>query len=105
MVRARSLALKTACECCGRKDRLAIHHINEDWQDESPENLQTLCVNCHQQWHGLHRKLGLPCSVPMPSLASLLTEGVTTYVRIAWGNFAPTETRSMLKRRQASWKP
>src|SRR5208282_2201747 len=82
MVQARDLALKESCECCGGVERLAIHHVNEDWTDGRSENLQTLCVYCHQQWHGLHRKLGIRCFMRMPPLASL---SVKTYQKIAWG--------------------
>lgn len=35
------------CECCGASKRLQAHHVNEDWKDNRPENLQTLCVFCH----------------------------------------------------------
>jgi len=86
MVQAREAALKTSCECCGGKERLAIHHVNEDWQDNRPENWQTLCVYCHQQWHGLHRKLGIKTSTRMPALASL---SVKFYTRIQWGDYDP----------------
>ena len=98
MVRARDF-LEEACECCGQKYRLAIHHINEDWRDERVENMQTLCVHCHQQWHGLHRKLGLKCFTRMPPLRDL---PVTTYSKIVWGSYAPTATRSTRRRRQLS---
>lgn len=86
MVRAREAALKETCECCGGTAKLAIHHVNENWRDNRPENLQTLCINCHQQWHGLHRKLGIRCFMPMPPLHSL---SVTTYLKINWGKYDP----------------
>ena len=102
MVQAREAALKEMCECCGGDQKLAIHHVNEDWQDNSIGNLQTLCVYCHQQWHGLHRKLGIPASTRMPPLASLSANpAVKVMHKIHWGSFdprapaglKPTETR------------
>lgn len=41
------------CECCGNTEwlgqpiKLEIHHINGDRSDNSLENLQLLCPNCH----------------------------------------------------------
>lgn len=58
------------CECCGGKDRLHAHHINEDWSDNSPTNIQTLCIFCHQFWHATHRRLGVTPTAPMPKLVS-----------------------------------
>ena len=111
MVQAREVALKEMCECCGGSQKLAIHHVNEDWQDNSIENLQTLCVYCHQQWHGLHRKLGIPASTRMPPLASLSANpAVKVMHKIHWGSFDPQEppdskataTRSTPRRRASS---
>ena len=111
MVQARAEALKETCECCGGIERLAIHHINENWTDNRFENLQTLCVYCHQQWHGLHRKLGIRCSTRMPPLVSLSVE---IYHKIKWGSFdprtewdacAPTATRSSVRQRKPLSRP
>jgi DNA (cytosine-5)-methyltransferase 1 len=62
---------KPACESCGSKNRLHVHHINEDWTNNQPENLQTLCIYCHQFWHAMHRRLGVRPSKPMPPLVFL----------------------------------
>lgn len=41
------------CECCGLSEwlgkpiTLEVHHINGDRLDNSLENLQILCPNCH----------------------------------------------------------
>lgn len=49
------------CECCGLEEwldqpiNLEIHHINGDRTDNSLENLQLLCPNCHSytdNWRG-----------------------------------------------------
>jgi len=111
MVQARDMALKETCECCGKTYKLAIHHINENWQDNRIENLQTLCVYCHQQWHGLHRKLRIPTSTRMPPLA-FLSENLNLIVahkihwgsfdpRTAWSSCAPTATASSRRKRKS----
>lgn len=115
MVQARAAALKPTCECCGGIEKLAIHHVNENWKDNSLENLQTLCVYCHQQWHGLHRRLGITASTRMPPLASLLSHpDVKVMHKVHWGSFdprtewdacAPTATQSCLKPSQSSSAP
>src|SRR5690606_36167663 len=61
---------KPSCEACGWTKYLHVHHINEDWTDNRPENLQTLCRNCHKFWHAIHTRRGLRTSRAMPSLLS-----------------------------------
>lgn len=113
MVQARASGLGVTCECCGGTERLAIHHVNEDWMDNRSENLQTLCVYCHQQWHGLHRRLGIRPYTRMPPLATLSDrDGVRVVHKIHWGTYrpeldacAPTATRSRSARAKPSSKP
>lgn len=50
--------LGSACEACGGNIVLSIHHIDEDWTNNSPENLQTLCKSCHQRHHQRARSAG-----------------------------------------------
>lgn len=57
-----------ACECCGTAKRLHVHHVDEDWKNNVPENLQTLCIFCHQFWHATHRRLGVKPLRRMPRL-------------------------------------
>lgn len=59
---------KDCCEACGTLDRLQVHHVDEDWTNNAPENLQTLCIFCHQYWHATHRRLGLTPTKRMPKL-------------------------------------
>ena len=42
--------LGEACEVCQGTDRLAIHHIDEDWTNGDPTNLQTLCSPCQSPY-------------------------------------------------------
>lgn len=42
------------CEECGgifHRCQLDIHHKDHNHQNNSPENLQTLCANCHRLLH------------------------------------------------------
>ena len=46
------------CEICGidplwngKELRLQVDHKNQNWLDDSPENLRFACPNCHSQTH------------------------------------------------------
>lgn len=40
------------CECCGRKERIQLHHINyRNWYDCTPDDLIALCHSCHTDLH------------------------------------------------------
>ncbi len=45
----------TICAICGKVGKMDIHHINEDWQDNRPENLVVLCRSCHMKIHKTKR--------------------------------------------------
>jgi len=47
----RSKIRKEICNLCGGKLNLGIHHIDFDHYNNSPENLQVLCVSCHCSLH------------------------------------------------------
>lgn len=42
---------RTSCDRCGAKENLQWHHINRDWRDNTPSNLETLCATCHMKDH------------------------------------------------------
>jgi hypothetical protein len=50
--------LKANCEVCGSDYMLAAHHKDEDRNNNTPENIQTLCVKCHAHIH--HGTLAFP---------------------------------------------
>lgn len=47
---------KDACEMCGATENLATHHKDENWTNNDPSNLTTLCGSCHTKWHWEHGK-------------------------------------------------
>jgi hypothetical protein len=46
---------KSACERCGGTARLNAHHKDRDYTNNAPDNIETLCVWCHQGDHGPER--------------------------------------------------
>jgi thymidylate synthase ThyX len=43
--------VKSNCEICGTTESLLVHHIDENRENNSLDNLITLCTKCHQQVH------------------------------------------------------
>ena len=45
--------IKDSCERCKNDDArlLIVHHKNRNREDNRPDNLQTLCYNCHRLVH------------------------------------------------------
>lgn len=89
-----------SCEACGTSKRLQVHHIDEDWKNNDPTNLQTLCVFCHAFWHAMHVRLGTKPTQRMPRLASPLAATPEP----EWDACAPTETRLTRSKRGSSSK-
>ena len=92
--------MKLACESCGAVRYRHVHHINEDWTDNAPANLQTLCVFCHQFWHAMHRRLGVKPSTRMPPLLSPLPTVLTQES----GDSRHTATRSSSRKPKSGSK-
>lgn len=61
---------KKQCEACGFTRKLHAHHVDGDETNNSPENIQTLCTHCHNFWHALLSRRGLPIGGRMPVLLS-----------------------------------
>lgn len=57
----------SSCEICGSTSNLANHHKDENWKNEEPSNLMTLCGSCHTKLHWQTGKKipkkQLPCKV------------------------------------------
>lgn len=51
--------LRSSCECCGSTQKLHAHHCDENWANNDPTNLQTLCESCHRSWHSTQRHTGV----------------------------------------------
>ena len=49
--RVRAAVQRDACETCGSRSLLGLHHLDGDRTNNSRENLQTLCPRCHTRWH------------------------------------------------------
>ena len=46
-----------ACQECGVRTDLHIHHIDSNPANNEPSNLMTLCGSCHQRWHWARTRL------------------------------------------------
>ena len=56
--RVRGKYRKDKCEACGISERMQIHHIDGNYRNADPENLQTLCVWCHRFVHHTAKRCG-----------------------------------------------
>lgn len=56
------------CEACGATASLHAHHIDQDPANNEPENIQTLCKQCHDFWHSTQKRRGWPIAGRMPAL-------------------------------------
>lgn len=45
------------CVICGEDKIVAVHHFDENRENNSPENLIPLCPTHHQYWHSRYRYL------------------------------------------------
>lgn len=48
---------KKKCERCGSTENLSTHHKDRDWQNDDPDNLETLCSKCHTSHHHEHEDI------------------------------------------------
>lgn len=70
---------KEKCEICGAQSKLHAHHIDGDISHNQPENIQTLCFDCHMAHHLLCRKHGrtVPGRMELRELAAASSIGWT----------------------------
>jgi 5-methylcytosine-specific restriction endonuclease McrA len=64
---ARQLVPPGPCAKCGKPGATDVHHKNENWQDNRPENLERLCRPCHNLTHK-RRKACVICGKPQKGL-------------------------------------
>ena len=57
------------CESCGATTLLHAHHIDGNLDNDSPDNIQTLCASCHATHHHRVRRAGLTVPGRMGSTA------------------------------------
>lgn len=48
--RARAF-MEDACLVCGTSEKLQVHHVDEDYTNDDPSNLATVCASCHMKGH------------------------------------------------------
>lgn len=87
------------CESCTSTLDLHVHHCDENWKNNSPDNLQTLCKSCHRSWHLTQRAAGVKPAGRKPVLPVSLLQ---TVPNPEWDDCAPTVTRSTRKRQPSS---
>ena len=47
----RAMVRKTNCLRCGATEDLCVHHKDEDHYNNTPSNLEVLCMSCHSKEH------------------------------------------------------
>lgn len=48
---SRKMLPEGPCSKCGKTGRTDVHHKDEDWRNNSLENLERLCRSCHNKAH------------------------------------------------------
>ena len=71
----------SSCEACGSTDALHAHHVDGRPENNSSENIQTLCVYCHNFLHAAAERRGWTQPGRLPSL-------------LGWTALRPSETPS-----------
>ena len=47
----RTMVEKDACVACGVTENLCVHHKDEDHFNNTPSNLEVMCMSCHSSMH------------------------------------------------------
>lgn len=56
----RKIALENkgdSCIICGSKRFICIHHIDENYNNVSLDNLMVVCKSCHSKLHEIHKNI------------------------------------------------
>ena len=59
---------RSSCEACGSTEQLHAHHADGQPENNAVENIQTLCVYCHNFLHATAERLGWTQPGRLPSL-------------------------------------
>ncbi len=78
---------KQSCEICGTTEALHVHHIDRDWANDDPTNLQTLCASCHLKLHWREDRDPRLAGVAK-AVATAARRGTNTRLRSTDGKFA-----------------
>lgn len=47
----RSGRVKVRCSRCKSRSHLHYHHVDRNWKNDAPENVEVLCAGCHRHEH------------------------------------------------------
>ena len=72
---------KLSCEACGWTEHLHAHHVDGKPENNKKENIQTLCVYCHNFLHATAARCGWTELGRLPALQG-------------WTDLKPSETQS-----------
>lgn len=90
---------KSSCESCDSTLELHVHHCDENWRNNSPSNLQTLCKSCHRSWHITQRNAGVKPAGRKPVQRHSRSQQA---LPPEWDACAPTATPSTRSKRKPS---
>jgi 5-methylcytosine-specific restriction endonuclease McrA len=62
---------KQLCETCGSTTDLHAHHVDGRPENNSPENIQTLCVYCHNFLHATAERRGWEQPGRLPAIRGM----------------------------------
>jgi len=64
---ARKTLPEGCCAKCGSTGRTDVHHKDEDWRNNSPDNLERFCRSCHLKEHRIKATCTV-CGAPVKGL-------------------------------------
>ena len=87
---------KTSCEACGLTDQLHARHVDGDPKNNEAQNIQTLCVYCHNFLHATAARRGWDEPGRMPWIGDGIGKvellGLQRVFPEGWTDLEPSET-------------